>query len=107
MGPKIYEPYRMPVRLTLWIAWAAVAVSVITVGSQSPLPNHPVGLLLLGLGLTATGVLSLLTLSSSAVWARLIDPEFDVRRARTHLFWLLGVGVAGLVMIGFALRRLL
>jgi hypothetical protein len=105
--PKIYQPYRLPVRLTLWIVWAGVALAVITVGSQSPVPNHPVGLLLLGSGLAVTGLLSLLTLLSSTVWERLVDPEFDVREARTHFYWLLVLGPIGLVMIWSALNRLL
>jgi hypothetical protein len=107
VAPKIYQPYRLPVRLTLWILWAAVAVSVISVGSQSPVPNHPVGLLLLGLGLAGTGLLSLLTLLSSAVWKRLVDPELDIREARIHFYWLLVLGPIGLFMIWSALNRLL
>ena len=105
--PKMYQPYRLPVRLTLWIVWAAIALAVITVGSQSPVPNHPVGLLLLGLGLAGTALLALLTLLSRAVWERLVDPGFDIRGARTHFYWLLVLGPIGLFMIWSALNRLL
>lgn len=107
MRPKLYQPYRLPVRLALWIVWAGVAVAVISVGSRSPVPNHPVGLLLLGLGLAGTGLLALLTLFSRAVWERLVDPELDVREARVHFYWLLVLGPIGLVMIWSALNRLL
>jgi hypothetical protein len=103
---KLFQPFRLPVRLSLWLAWALIAVSVIAVGSRSPVPNHPVGLLLLGLGLAVPGLLAVLTLASPAFWRRLIDPELEVRQARVHLYLLLGLGVAGAVMIGFALNRL-
>jgi hypothetical protein len=104
--PRLYQPYRLQVRFTLWTVWAILAVAVIWVGSQSPQPNHPVGLLLLGLGLAGSGILALLTLFSRSLWERLVDPEFDLREARTHLYWLLPLGLLGLVMIGFALVRL-
>ena len=106
MRPKLFQPFRLPVRLSIWLAWAVIAVSVITIGSQSPVPNHPVGLLLLGLGLAASGLLAVLTLVSPAFWDRLIDPEFEDRKARTHLYWVVGLGAVGAVMMGFALNRL-
>ncbi len=106
MRPTLYQPFRLPVRLSLWLLWAAIAVSVITVGSRSPVPNHPVGLLLLGLGFVGSGLLAVLTLASPAIWSRLIDPEIEVRKARTHLYWVVGFGVAGAVMMGFAIDRL-
>jgi hypothetical protein len=104
--PKLYQPYRLQVRLSLWLVWAAIALGVITVGSRSPVPNHPGGLLLLGLGLAGPGALAGLTLASTALWSRLIDPEFDARAARIHLYWVVGLGVVGLVLMGFALNRL-
>jgi hypothetical protein len=107
VAPKIYQPYRLPVRLTLWIAWAGIALAVITVGSQSPVSNHPVGLLLLGLGLAGSALLALLTLLSRAVWGRLVEPGFDVRGARIHFYWLLALGPIGFYMIWSALGRLL
>lgn len=106
MRPKLFQPFRLPVRLSLWLAWAAIALGVITVGSQSPVPNHPVGLLLLGLGLAGSGILAVLTLVSTALWSRLIDPDFEVRTARVHLYWVVGLGAVGAVMMGFALNRL-
>jgi hypothetical protein len=104
--PKLFQPFRLPVRLSLWLAWAFIAVAVITVGSRSPVPNHPVGLLLLGLGLAGSGLLAVLALASATVWSRLIDPAFDARQARPHLYWVVGLGVVGAVMMGFALNRL-
>ena len=107
MRPKLYQPYRLQVRLSLWLAWAAIALGVITVGSRSLEPNPPAGLLLLGLGLAGSGLLAALTLASAALWDRLVDPAFDARRARIHLYWVVAFGVLGAVMMGFALNRLL
>jgi hypothetical protein len=105
--PKLFEPFRLPVRLSIWLSWALIAMGVITVGSRSTEPNHPVGLLLLGLGLAASGLLAALALLSKALWERLIEPGHDVRQARVHLYWVAGLGVVGLVMMGSALNRLL
>lgn len=107
MRPRLFQPYRLQVRLTLWMVWATLAVAIIWVGSQSPEPNHPVGLLLLGLGLAGSGALALLTLLSRFVWERLVDPDFDLREARTHFYWLLPLGLLGAVMIGSAVVRLI
>lgn len=106
MRPKLFQPFRLPVRLSIWLAWAFIAVSVITIGSRSPVPNHPVGLLLLGLGLAGSGLLAVLALAIPAFWSRLIDPEFEAGRARPHLYWIVGLGVVGAVMMGFAVDRL-
>ncbi len=106
MRPKLYQPFRLQVRLSLWLAWAAIALAVIAVGSRSLEPNHPVGLLLLGLGLAGSGLLAVLALASTALWNLLIDPGFDVRAARLHLYWVVAFGVLGAVMMGFALNRL-
>jgi hypothetical protein len=105
--PKLFQPFRLPVRLSIWLLWAVIAVAVITVGSRSPEPNHPVGLLLLGLGLAGSGLLAVLTLASTAVWNRLIEPDLDVRQARIQLYWVAGLGAVGLVLMGSALNRLL
>lgn len=108
VGPKIYQPYRLPVRMALWISWMAVAIGVITVGSRSPEPNHPVGLLLLGLGLAGSGILAGLTLLLPGVWKRLVEPDVDVREARIHFYWIFGLGAPiGLVMVWSAVSRLL
>lgn len=104
---RIYQPFKLPVRITLWALWALIAVGVITIGSRSPEPNHPVGLLLLGSGLAGSGILAVLPLLSSALWERLVDPEFDVGNARKHFYGLLALGVIGGVMVGLALARLL
>lgn len=107
MRPKLFQPFRLPVRLSIWLFWAIIALAVITVGSRSPVPNHPVGLLLLGLGLAGSGLLAVLTLASTALWNRLIEPEMEARAARVNLYWVAGLGAAGLVMMGSALSRLL
>jgi hypothetical protein len=105
--PKLFQPFRLPVRLSIWLLWALIAMGVITIGSRSVEPNHPVGLLLLGLGLAGSGLLAALTLLSKALWERLIEPGQDVRQARVQLYWVAGLGVVGLVMMGSALQRLL
>ncbi len=107
MRPQLYQPFRLPVRLNILVFWAAIAVAMITTGSRSGETNPPFGLLLLGLGLAGPGVLALLALTSAALWARLVDPELDARRAKIHLSLIVGLGVAGAVMIGLALHRLL
>ena len=103
----IFQPYRLIVRCYLWAAWVVVVLLVITIGSRSPVPNHPVGLLLLGLGCAGSGGLAALTLFSPAVWQRLIEADVDLREARTHLYGLVGLGVLGAVLISKAVGRLL
>lgn len=107
MRPQLYQPFRLPVRLYILLFWAAIGVAMVTTGSRSAEVNPPLGLLLLGLGLAGPGVLAVLALASGAVWARLIEPALDVRRARIHLSLILGLGAAGAVMMGLALHRLL
>lgn len=104
----LYQPFNLTVRLVLWLLWALIAVSVIAVGSRSPEPNHPVGLLLLGLGLFTPGLLALLTLLSSSLWERLmdLDEEQDLQDARRRAWGLVALGAVGLVMLGVALQRL-
>jgi hypothetical protein len=104
----LYQPFNLTVRVVLWLVWAVIAVSVIIVGSRSPEPNHPVGLLLLGLGLFGPGVLALATLLNGSLWERLtdLDEEEDLGEARRKVWGLVGLGVVGLVMLYFALQRL-
>jgi len=106
-GFGIFKPFRLAVRGFLWAGWVVIVLLVITIGSHSPVPNHPVGLLLLGLGCAGSGGLAALALFSPAGWQRLIEPELDLREARTHLYWLVGLGVLGAVLISMALGRLL
>ena len=106
MRPKLYQPFLLPVRRSLWLMWAVIAVLVLFIGSQNPEPNDPLGLLLLGFGLAGPGLLAVLGLASPAYWSRLIDPELDAGVVRTHLYLLAGLGVAGAVMMGVALHRL-
>jgi hypothetical protein len=103
---RIYQPFKLPIRITLWAVWALIAVGVITIGSRSAEGNHPVGLLLLGSGLAASGILGVLPLLSSALWERLVEPEFDARNARIHFYVLVGLGVIGGLMVGAAVNRL-
>lgn len=103
---RIYQPFKLPVRVTLWAVWALIAIGVITIGSRSPEPNHPLGLLLLGSGLAASGVLAALPLLSSALWERLVEPDFDARTAKRHFYGLLALGAIGAVMVGVAVGRL-
>lgn len=103
----IYQPFKLQVHLALWLLWAAIALGVIAAGSRSEEPNHPVGLLLLGLGLAGPGGLALLALLSRDLWERLADPEYDARKARIHFRGLVALGLVGIVMMGSALSRLL
>ncbi len=105
----LFKPFNLTVRTVLCFAWVVIALSVIVVGSRNPEPNDPVGLLLLGMGLAGPGVLALLTLLSKPLWDRLVelDEELDIRQARGRLQGLVGLGVVGFVMMGFALDRLL
>ena len=107
MRYRIYQPYRLTVRCFLWAVWVVIVLLVITIGSRSPVDNHPVGLLLLGIGLAGSGVLAVLTLVRPAVWQRLVEPGVDVREARNHFYGLIGLGVLGAVLISIAVGRLL
>jgi hypothetical protein len=107
MGSGIYQPFLLQVRIALGLLWAVIVMGVITVGSRSEQSNHPVGLLLLGLGLAGPAVLALSALLRQDLWERLIDPEMDVRKARIHLRVLAVLGLVGIFMIWFALQRLL
>lgn len=102
----IYQPFNLQVNLALWLAWAAIALGVIAVGSRSEESNHPLGLLLLGLGLAGPGVLALLALVSKSLWKRLADPDYDAGKARTHFLALVALGLIGFGMVGLALARL-
>jgi hypothetical protein len=104
----LFQPFNLTVRLVLWLLWAAIALSVIAVGSRSPEPNHPVGLLLLGLGLLGPGVLAFLTLLSSSLWERLVvlEEEQDIRDAKIRINVLVGLGLVGFLMSWSALERL-
>lgn len=106
MRPRLFQPYKLTVRFTLWAVWAVVAVGVISVGLRNPMPNHPLGLLFLGSGLLISGLLALASLVSRAAWDFLVEPEYDVPAARQHFYFLLGLGVVGAVMLGFAVDRL-
>jgi len=103
---KLYQPFRIRLRVSLWLAWAVIAVAVLTIGNRSSEPNPPLGLLLLGLGLAVPGMLAVLALASDTLWNRLLDPEPDLRMTRIHLYWLAGLGVLGAAMMGSALNRL-
>jgi len=104
---KLFEPFRLQVRLSLWLFWAAIALAVISIGSRSAEPNPPTGLFLLGAGLLAPGALAALALVSSTLWNALIDTGLEVPPARRHLYGILALGAGGAVLIGFALHRLL
>jgi hypothetical protein len=104
----LYQPFNLTIRVALTLMWVMIALSVIAVGSRSPEPNHPIGLLLLGLGLFAPGLLALVTLLSRSLWERLVDlgEDQDVRRAKIRLNVLVGLGLAGFLMLWSALERL-
>ena len=105
---SLYQPFNLTVRTVLLVLWVVIALSVVAVGSRSPEPNHPLGLLLLGLGLFGPGLLAFLTLLSSSLWERLVDlqEELDIRGARIRLNALVGLGLVGFLMLWSALERL-
>jgi hypothetical protein len=105
---SLYQPFNLTVRTVLLVLWVVIALSVVAVGSRSPEPNHPVGLLLLGLGLFGPGLLAFLTLLSSSLWERLVDlqEELDIRGAKIRLNALVGLGLVGFLMLWSALERL-
>ena len=105
----LFQPFNLTVRLVFWLLWAAIALSVIAIGSRSPEPNHPIGLLLLGLGLLGPGLLAFLTLLSSSLWERLVvlEEEQDLRDAKIRINVLVGLGLVGFLMSWSALERLL
>jgi hypothetical protein len=104
----LFQPFNLTVRLVFWLLWALIALSVIAVGSRSPEPNHPVGLLLLGLGLLGPGLLAFLTLLSSSLWERLVilDEEQDIRDAKIRINALVALGLVGFLIAWSALERL-
>lgn len=104
----LFQPFNLTVRLVLWLLWAVIALSVIAVGSRNPQPNHPVGLLLLGLGLLGPGLLAFLALLSSTLWERLVDLEEDqdLQDARLRVNFIVGLGLVGFLMSWSALERL-
>lgn len=104
----LYQPFNLTVRISLLVLWVVIALLVIVIGNQSPEPNHPVGLLLLGLGLFGPGLLALLVLRSPALWDRLVEvgEEHDLQEARKRLLGIAGLGLIGVVMVGWALQRL-
>lgn len=103
----LFRPFKLQINIALLVLWAVIGAGVIAIGSRSGQQNPPGGLLLLGVGLAGPGALALMALLSPALWAQIVDPEYDVRKARTHLTLLSVLGLAGGVMIWSALGRLL
>lgn len=105
----LFKPFNRTVRLVLSLLWAAIALSVIAIGSRDSQPNPPAGLLLLGLGLLGPGVLAFSTLLSNSLWERLIEleEEEELRDAKIRINVLVGLGLVGFLMSWSALERLL
>lgn len=104
----LFRPFNLQINVGLLLLWGAIALGVIALGSRSQQPNHPGGLLLLGVGLAGPGALSLMALLSPALWKQIVDPEYeDVPKARVHLIGLSVLGLAGVFMIWSAFERLL
>lgn len=103
----LYQPFNLTVRVALALMWVVIVLLVLAVGSRSPEPNHPIGLLLLGLGLAGPGLLALATLLSKSLWDSLVDlEENDVRDAKIRINVLVGLGLVGFLMLWSALDRL-
>jgi len=103
----LFRPFNQQINVALLVLWVVIGAGVIAIGSRSGQHNPPGGLLLLGVGLVGPGALSLMALLRPALWAQIVDPEYDARQARKHLTALCVLGLAGVVMIWLAMDRLL
>lgn len=103
----LFRPFNLQINVALLLLWVLIGAGVIAIGSRSGQHNPPAGLLLLGVGLAGPGVLSAMALLSTRLWAQIVDPEYDARKARAHLAGLTVLGLGGVVMIWSALDRLL
>ncbi len=103
----LFQAFVPSVRMALLGTWAIIAVSVIAIGSRSPESNHPVGLLLLGLGLAGPGIFALAVRLSATLWSQVIEEGQEERDVRNRLYALMGLGLTGCGMIWSALNRLL
>ncbi|MFL6199146.1 MAG: hypothetical protein ACJ76J_08220 [Thermoanaerobaculia bacterium] len=103
----LFRPFNLQINVALLLLWVLIGAGVIAIGSRSGQHNPPAGLLLLGVGLAGPGVLSAMALLSPALWAQIVDPGYDVRKARAHLAGLGVLGLAGVAMIWSAMDRLL
>jgi hypothetical protein len=102
----LFRPFTLQINVALLVLWAVIGAGVIAIGSRSAQSNPPGGLLLLGLGLIGPGVLALMALLRPALWAQIVDPEYDARKARNHLIGLSVLALAGVAMVWSALDRL-
>lgn len=103
----LFRPFKPQINVALLVLWVVIGAGVIFLGSRSPQPNHPGGLLLLGLGLVGPGALALMALLSPALREQIVDPEYDARKSRVHLTGLSVLGLAGAFLMWSALGRLL
>lgn len=103
----LFRPFNLQINVALLVLWAVIGAGVIAIGSRTPQYNPPAGLLLLGVGLLGPGILSLMALLRPALWAQIVDPGYDARKARVHLMGLCALGLAGVVLVWAALERLL
>ena len=102
----LFRPFNLQINVALLVLWVVIGAGVIAIGSRSQQHNPPAGLLLLGLGLLGPGVLSLMALLRPALWEQIVDPEYDARKARTHLKGLCVLGLAGVLLVWSAMDRL-
>lgn len=104
----LFRPFNLQIQVALLVLWFAIAAGVIFVGSRTEEHNPPAGLLLLGLGLAGPGILAAMALLRPALREHIVDPRQEAEpRTRAHLAALCVLGLAGAIMVGSALDRLL
>ena len=103
----LFRPFNLQIQLALLLLWIAIGAGVIFVGSRTEEHNPPAGLLLLGVGLAAPGILAAMALLRPSLREHIVDPDQDARKERNHLAGLCVLGLAGALLVWYALVRLL
>ena len=103
MRITIHQPYKLSVVCGLWALWGTIILAAMAIAGETSRTDHPLALLLLGLGLVGTGVLAGCALCSARIWERLVKPGISVTQARIDLSWRIGFGLIGIALVVIAL----